>query len=180
MTLPFLTISLRRAAASLIAATAVALTCTPAAAVTSEPWTGVVTFVVDGDTLRIRPLAGGKPFKVRLSGIDAPEICQPGGLASRDALSGRLMGQAVRVNVKTRDAYSRLVAGVALDGQDVAQWMVLQGQAWSAGYRQSAGPYGAQQAQAQAARRGLFAPGASGHTPVRPAEFRKSRKSCYG
>ena len=159
---------------------AASLSCAPAAAVTSEPWTGVVTFVVDGDTLRIRPLTGGKPFKVRLSGIDAPEICQDGGVASRDALSTRVMGRAVRVTVKTRDAYSRLVAVVAMDGQDVAKAMVLQGQAWSNGYRRSAGPYGAQQAQAQAARRGIFAAGASGSAPVQPAEFRKLRKSCHG
>jgi micrococcal nuclease len=175
----FLIISVRRFAIGLAAATVLALPFTSVSAKTSEPWTGVVTFVVDGDTLHIRPLAGGKPFKVRLSGIDAPEICQSGGLASRDALSRRVMGRAVRVDVKTRDAYSRLVASVALDGQDVAQWMVLQGQAWSYGYRRSAGPYGAQQAQAQAARRGVFSVGTGLRTPLRPDEFRKQRKSCY-
>lgn len=180
MTLHFLPILLRRTAAGLAVSATVGLWFTSAAAMTSEPWTGVVTFVVDGDTLRIRPLAGGKSFKVRLSGIDAPEICQPGGLASRDALSARVKGRAVRVNVKTRDAYSRLVAGVALDGQDVAQWMVMQGQAWSNGYRRSSGPYGVQQAQAQVAQRGIFAPGASGGAPVMPAEFRRQRKSCHG
>ena len=173
------TFSLYRAAAALLAVAAVTLTASPATARPSGAWTGVVTFVVDGDTLQIRPLSGGKPLKVRLSGIDAPEICQAGGAASRDALSGRVMGRAVRVSVKTRDAYSRLVAGVALDGQDMAQWMVLQGQAWSSGYRRSDGPYHAQQAQAQSARRGIFAASASGALPIQPAEFRKQRKSCY-
>ena len=155
------------------------LLCDPAAALTNEPWTGIVTWVVDGDTLRIKPLTGGKPLSVRIRGIDAPEICQSGGNASRDALSGRVMGRTVRVSGKARDAYSRLVAEVSVDGQDVAHWMVVQGYAWSNSSGRSAGPYGAQQAQAQAARRGIFAPGPGGNAAIQPAVFRSQYKSCY-
>ena len=35
--------------------------------------TGKVESVTDGDTVRIRPVDGGKPYRCRLYGIDAPE-----------------------------------------------------------------------------------------------------------
>ncbi|UUZ74275.1 hypothetical protein LP415_04805 [Polaromonas sp. P1(28)-8] len=35
-------------------------------------WVGVVTYVVDGDTVWVRPADGGKPVSVRVDGIDAP------------------------------------------------------------------------------------------------------------
>ncbi|MDP3310892.1 MAG: thermonuclease family protein, partial [Polaromonas sp.] len=53
----------------------------------AQPWQGTVTRVSDGDTLWVRPAAGGKPLKVRIDGIDAPEICQAGGRAARKALA---------------------------------------------------------------------------------------------
>ena len=169
----------RRIVAALTSAVFAGLLGTAGAATASEPWTGVVTWVVDGDTLHVRPLSGGKPVSVRISGIDAPEICQAGGVASRNALRARVLGRAVRVTGRARDRYSRLVAGVAIDGHDVALWMVVQGQAWSNRSRRSAGPYGVQQAQAQAARRGLFASDASGSMLLEPSAFRKQHKSCH-
>lgn len=42
-------------------------------------WLGIVTYVIDGDTLYVRPVEGGTTVNVRIDGIDAPEICQVGG-----------------------------------------------------------------------------------------------------
>jgi endonuclease YncB( thermonuclease family) len=67
-------------------------------------WLGVVTYVSDGDTVWVQPLQGGKAHKVRLLGIDAPEICQPWGPQSRAALHAVLQGQVVEVTVRTRDS----------------------------------------------------------------------------
>ena len=58
-----------------------------------------VTHVTDGDTLWVRPLAGGEAFKLRLQGLDAPEICQDWGLESRAALQQRLAQRTVTVVV---------------------------------------------------------------------------------
>ena len=60
-------------------------------------WFGVVTYVVDGDTVRVRPPGGGKPVSIRLEGIDAPEICQSGGPLTREAVQSRLHWQRVAV-----------------------------------------------------------------------------------
>ena len=66
-------------------------------ACSAGPWQGVVTRVSDGDTLWVRPVNGGKPRKLRIDGIDAPEICQTWGVKSREALSSRVLNQTVLV-----------------------------------------------------------------------------------
>ena len=139
-------------------------------------WTGLVTYVVDGDTVRVRPLQGGKPVSVRVNGIDAPEICQDGGSTARDALKRRALGQRVVVHGVGRDDYGRLLAQIVMDDDDLGGWMVEAGHAWSYRYRGQPGPYAAQQHRAQAAGRGLFASG--GVVAVYPAVFRKEHGSC--
>lgn len=171
------TFGLRR----LFAATMGALVCaSPVLAATSSRvnWTGVVTYVVDGDTVHVRPPGGGKPEKIRIDGIDAPEICQPGGPVARDALKRRVLGKRVVVQVKVRDDYGRLVARIFFDRQDQGEWLVSQGLAWSYRYHNNRGPYVVQQGHAQAEKLGVFArPYAA--APVYPAEFRKKHGSCY-
>lgn len=146
---------------------------TPAHA--DRPWRGVVTYTVDGDTLWVRPASGGKPRKIRLDGVDAPEICQRGGAASREALKQRLLGQTVTVSIRRYDDYGRALARIDLRGQDVGGQMVANGHAWSYRFRRNPGPYAAQQAQAQAAGRGLFAHGGAEN----PRAFRKRHGSCH-
>ena len=70
-------------------------------------------------------------YKVRLQGIDAPEICQPWGPQARAALHAVLQGQVVEVQGHARDSYGRLLAQLSRQGQDVGVWMVGQGYAWS-------------------------------------------------
>lgn len=136
-------------------------------------WPGKVTHVTDGDSLWVRPAQGGEPVRVRIDGIDAPEICQAGGQAARKALAARLMGRTVQVQVRRQDDYDRALATVALDGEDLGAWMVGQGHAWA--YRQRSGAYLALQVQAQTAERGLFAdPNA-----LQPRIFRKKNGPCY-
>lgn len=133
-----------------------------------------VAYITDGDTLWVRPLTGGAPFKVRLEGLDAPEICQAWGAQSRDALTARLGHQNVVVAIHRYDDYGRAVAKIDLGGEDVAAWMVREGHAWSYRYRRSRGPYAAEEAQARRARRGLFA----GTALEYPRAFRRRHGSC--
>ena len=141
-------------------------------------WSGVVSYVVDGDTVWVRPEEGGKPLSIRVDGIDAPEICQPGGVASRDALMRQALGQRVTVHGRLHDAYGRQLARMFLGGDDLGEWMVTQGLAWSYRYRNDSGPYARQQGQAEAARLGLFSP-AQGPRPVYPRVFRKQHGRCF-
>jgi endonuclease YncB( thermonuclease family) len=164
----------RWAVTVLLALFAVFLGVAAAHAQTGKTWQGTVTHVTDGDTLWVRPQRNGEPRQIRLDGIDAPEICQLHGETARSVLTARVLGQQVQVRVRRTDEYGRLLARISLQGQDVGGWMVSQGQAWSYRYRRSMGPYAAQEAQARAQGRGLFA----GGRPELPRDFRKRHGSC--
>lgn len=140
-------------------------------------WSAVVTYVVDGDTVWVRAHDGSKPLSVRMEGIDAPEICQAGGVASREALRQRLQGQVVVVHGLRHDDYGRLLARIDQRGEDVGAWMVRTGHAWSYHAGRRAGPYAAEQRQARAARAGLFAQ--QHPAPVYPGRFRREHGSCH-
>ena len=124
-----------QAAPKLIALTLLALITFPAAAATRQTQSGVVTRVVDGDTLWVKTGASQPPLKVRLQGIDAPEICQPGGVQARDALQQRVLGQSVTVTSGAHDDYGRTIGTVHMQGQDMGRWLVAHGHAWVYSYR---------------------------------------------
>lgn len=88
---------------------------------------GIVTKITDGDTLRLR-LATGTEEKVRLIGIDTPEVHGRGGLREcfgkeASAHLARLLplGSAVRVEIdaEPRDRYGRLLAYVFRSKDDL-------------------------------------------------------------
>ena len=141
-----------------------------------QPWLARVSYVVDGDSIWVRPEDGGARVKLRLDGIDAPEICQAAGIESRAALQALAQGERVRVTVRAHDRWGRGIASVVrLRGRlDLAQHMVSQGWAWTDAYGWRPGRYAAAQAQARAAGRGLFA----APEAQLPAEFRRQHGPC--
>ena len=135
-----------------------------------------VTRVSDGDTVWLRPDDGGKPFRLRLRGIDAPERCQAWGTEAKLALAARVLEQRVRLTSRGNDDYRRVLGNIHLaSGEDVSAWMVSQGHAWSYRYRRSPGPYAHEERQARALKRGLFA---NEKSAIEPALFRRLHGSC--
>lgn len=133
------------------------------------------TAVSDGDTLWVQTADGGKPRKLRLQGIDAPEICQPGGTQSAQALRALVSAADLQIEVHYADDYGRGLARIQRDGQDIAAAMVSAGQAWSYRWRRSLGPYAAEEQDARQAKRGLFAqPSAE-----MPSDFRRRHGTCH-
>lgn len=141
----------------------------------AEVYLARATAVPDGDTLWVQPESGGMPRKLRLLGLDAPEICQQGGPSARDALRGLVAQKVLRVDVRYQDDYGRGLARLQVDGQDVGAALVASGQAWSSRWRRSPGPYAEQEAQARNARLGVFAE----TDPETPRSFRRRNGSCY-
>ena len=89
-------------------------------------------YVVDGDTLRCGP------ERVRLLGIDAPEIeacprwrvCVPGdGHASKRSLIAAMRLGPIRYEAITRDRYGRQVAIVWSGSMNLSCWQLQQRQA---------------------------------------------------
>jgi len=140
-----------------------------------EAYFARATSVPDGDTLWAMPEAGGAARKLRLLGIDAPEICQQGGVAARDALRALVVNQRLYVQVGYQDDYGRDLVRISVHGQDLGEALVSQGQAWSSRWRRSLGPYAQQEQQARHAGIGLFA----NPQAELPRDFRKRFGSCY-
>ncbi|WP_326538870.1 thermonuclease family protein [Pseudorhodoferax sp.] len=156
----------------LLLCAALVLSSAPARA--AEVWLGTVSHVSDGDTLWVRPGDGGKPRKIRVHGIDAPELCQAHGPEARAALQQRALHHQVRVQSLHADDYGRLLARLWLGDEDLAALQVREGHAWSYRYRHNPGPYLGEEGEARAARRGLFADAQA----QRPYAFRQRHGPC--
>jgi len=91
--------------------------------------------VVDGDTLDLD--VGGREVKVRLLGIDTPEMTGPAkefGAAAKRYAEGRVSGRDVTLNLDeqaTRDKYGRLLAYVYLGNEMLNEALVRDGQAFA-------------------------------------------------
>lgn len=98
---------------------------------TVHAWPAIVLDVHDGDTVTVAPMGDARArMRVRLYGIDAPELEQRGGPQSRDHLRSLVRpGQDVEVIPMRIDPYSRMVALLATDRVLNAD-MLEAGQAW--------------------------------------------------
>jgi endonuclease YncB( thermonuclease family) len=131
-----------------------------------------VVGISDGDTITV--LIERTPVRVRLSGIDCPEIGQDFGTRAKAATSELAFGKAVTIHWRGHDRFGRIVADVILpDGRNVNHELVRRGLAWW--YRNYA-PHDPilpkLEAEARAAKLGLW----SQPNPVPPWESRPTRK----
>jgi micrococcal nuclease len=137
----------------------------------AEEFSGKVVGVSDGDTITV--LRNRTPIKVRLHGIDCPEIGQDFGSRAKAFTSELLFGQVVKVVPRDIDRYRRTVADVILvDGRLLNHELVRAGLAWR--YRKYApdiGTLAQLEAAARDAKRGLW----SQPNPVPPWEWRKTK-----
>ena len=122
----------------------------------AEEFAGKVVGVSDGDTITV--LRNRTPIKVRLHGIDCPEIGQDFGSRAKAFTSELVFGQVVKVVPWDTDRYGRTVADVILaDGRILNHELVRAGLAWR--YRKYApdiGTLAELEAAARDAKRGLW------------------------
>ena len=121
-------------------------------------YAGRVVGVSDGDTLALLVPDGAsyRQVKVRLGEIDTPESRQPYGERAKQTLSDLAFGKQARVVVQDTDRYGRTVGRVYVGGTDVNAEMIRQGAAWA--YRQYLKDQSLLrlEAEAKAAKRGLW------------------------
>lgn len=127
----------------------------------AETITGRVVGVTDGDTITILD-ASDQQFKIRLSGIDAPEKGQPFGHRAKESLSEMVFAKQVVVESNKQDRYRRKVGKVQQEGTDVNLEQLKRGMAWHyTAYAKEQAPadreaYANAEAEAKAQRRGLW------------------------
>lgn len=125
----------------------------------------VEVIAVDGDTLRIGEM------RVRLFGIDAPEIAQEGGPEARERLRKLVAyGTLITCRRTATDRYARVVAKCyTINGEDLGRALVRDGFAFA--YRDYSEEYMNDEEFAQANKHGLWA----GEFTY-PWEYRRSRR----
>jgi endonuclease YncB( thermonuclease family) len=131
-------------------------------------------WVIDGDTIDVSRV------RIRLLGIDAPESDQTCtdaegkrwycGHAATHALIRHLSGQQLRCAAVGFDRYHRVLAVCTLpDGADVNAWLVREG--WAVAY----GHYRAEEAEAHAAKRGIWT-----SSFIQPSQWRRQHRHRTG
>lgn len=93
-----------------------------------KPFTGVVTKIIDGDSLKVRQ--GKKSYEIRLYGVDAPEYDQPYSSAAKKLVKQTILGKRVDVIPVEWDRYHRLVAIVSYGGNTINERLLQYGLAW--------------------------------------------------
>jgi len=143
----------------------------------SEPITGRVDNVIDGDTVTIVDKSGVQ-FKVRLAGIDAPESKQEYGLASKQSLADCAGGREAKVDSNKLDRYCRTVGKVMVGQVDCNLRQIKLGFPWhykkyeSEQEVEDRSVYANAEFEAQRDRRVLW----QDINPVDPWDFRKLKK----
>lgn len=137
---------------------------------------GRVVAVIDGDTVTVLD-SSNKQFRVRLSGIDAPEKAQSFGVKSKQSLSELVFNKSVSVQYGKSDRYGRTLGKIIVNQVDINLEQVKRGFAWH--YSQYAKTqseedrllYSKAQNEASQAGRGLW----TDPHPVAPWDFRRTK-----
>jgi endonuclease YncB( thermonuclease family) len=160
--------TLRRLAFSILAAVILS----PALPAQSTEFSAKVTGVQEGDILRIDH--NGKAEKIRLWGIDAPEMSQRFASNAKKFTSGLTLGQTVTLRVLEVDRFKRQVAFITLpDGRNLNHELVRAGMAWwFVRYAPKDATLEQLEAEARKNRRGLWAE----ENPTPPWEHRKHER----
>ncbi|EAK0962142.1 thermonuclease [Campylobacter upsaliensis] len=136
--------------------------------------TGKVSKVIDGDTIELlaktskeNPYNHITKLKIRLYGIDAPELKQAYGKEAKEYLSALVLKQEVSLIIENKDKYERIVGTIFLKGKDINKEMVKNGYAHA--YESFSKKYLAEQADAKMFKLGLW----QDERAVKPSEFRR-------
>ena len=142
---------------------------------------GGKALVIDADTIKV----GEAATRIRLDGIDAPELKQPCIEADgSEWLCGREAGRALERHIAGRNVIcERLRPGLVrlrgvcrIEGEEAElnRWVVEAG--WAFAFVKSSRAYAGDEAAARIARRGIW----SGRAPMPPWEWRRNRKRLTG
>lgn len=130
-----------------------------------------VVTVHDGDTVTV--LDGAKvQHKIRLHGIDAPELHQAFGARAKKALADKVFGRDVTVRVTVRDQYGREVGDIYIGERWVNLEMVAEGLAWRYSAFSRSQRLAEAEQKARADKLGLWGEA----NPVPPWQYRKAER----
>lgn len=133
---------------------------------------GDVTKVIDGDSFKVKT-AEGKEYEVQIEGTDAPELKQPYGKESTEALRKILGDSKVRVTWLKKDNFERPLAQVYVGDLHVNAEMIRKGNAWHFKRYNQSKELAELEIEAKNNKRGLWAT----DNPQAPWDYRKENRA---
>jgi micrococcal nuclease len=152
----------------------IALTLGLSAHAQPQAFTAQVVAVHDGDTITVRTEA--KTLKVRVAGVDCPEIGQPWSSRAKQFTSQLVFGKTVTVETHGTDQYGRMIGRVFVDTRDLSEELLRAGMAWRYEIGTSDRHLVDAERAARQSRAGLWADAA----PVPPWQWRHERQADSG
>ena len=128
-----------------------------------------VVGIHDGDSITVLSVEK-KQIKIRLEGIDAPELKQAFGSRAKEHLSSLIMGKDVTLIVKGEDLYKRTLSKILLGAQDVNLTMISDG--FACNYSKYSKDKKFAEAEAKIKKKGLWID----QDPVAPWNYRSNEK----
>lgn len=151
-----------------------ALACSALVAQKGAEYKAPVIGISDGDTINV--LHDGASYRIRLWGIDCPELKQAFGTRAKQFTGDLAFGKTVTLNVHDVDRYGRQVAEIILpDGRNLNREILRAGFAWW--YRQFAKhdtELEQLESEAKMAKRGLWVD----KNPIPPWDFRRNGRTA--
>jgi endonuclease YncB( thermonuclease family) len=137
-----------------------------------------VVRIFDGDSAIVRYEGESETLHVRIVGIVAPEKGQPHADESRDKFVALLKSPTTRIEILKRDVFRRWLVRAEVNGEDLGERMLREGNAWFfRRYQSDLSPemrrrYDRAERKAQAKKLGLW----QNSNPMAPWDFRASRR----
>lgn len=132
---------------------------------------GYVVKVSDGDSFTIKSY--GKNVRIRMYGIDAPELKQRYGKEAKKYLEDLILGKKVELKVLYEDRYIRKIARVYYKSKEINLEMLRSGNVWFYEYHaKNEKEYRRAYEEAKREKRGLW----KDKNPENPRDFRLRNK----
>ncbi|CAK9873692.1 unnamed protein product [Sphagnum jensenii] len=112
-------------------------------------------------------------YRVRLRGVDAPEIDQPYGQQARVVLFDLVEGHSLQLFVYNKDPYGRIVADIYCNNKFIQEVLLKRGCVWHFVQYDKRPEFAKWEKEAQAARVGLWVD----LNPEKPWDYRKKQRS---
>ncbi|KAG2544101.1 probable staphylococcal-like nuclease CAN2 [Panicum virgatum] len=115
-----------------------------------------------------------RKYRIRMRGIDAPELKMPNGKESKDALVKLIGGKSVTIYVYGQDQFGRYVGDIYCDNVFIQEQMLKSGHVWHFKTYDKRPEFAQWEREARAAHRGLWA----SENPEKPWDWRRDQRNA--
>ncbi|WVZ54884.1 hypothetical protein U9M48_005624 [Paspalum notatum var. saurae] len=114
-----------------------------------------------------------KKYRIRMRGVDAPELKMDNGKESKNALVKLIGGKRVTIYVYGQDQFGRYVGDIYCDNVFIQEEMLKSGHVWHFKNYDKRPEFAQWEREARAAHRGLFA----SKNPEKPWDWRRDQRT---